>query len=244
MQLKVFLKLNTELTLPINYNHILQGIIYHSASSVDSTQKKKLHDEGVAVENYSSTKFKLFSFSKIIGKYKISEKNIIFSDNIFFEIRSADPYFIFLIYEGFKKNGIRFKDKVLIPKLEICNKIITNNNIYIQTLSPIIAIKNSEDGKKEFLSPMSNDFASYINNNFINKYTSLYGNPPKSNIDLMVADITYKDKCVTNFKDIYLTAWNGTYFLNGEPEMLTFLYNVGLGSKNSQGFGLFNIIEE
>ena len=78
MQLKVFLKLNTELTLPINYNHILQGIIYHSASSVDSSHTKKLHDEGVAVENYSSTKFKLFSFSKIIGKYKISEKNIIF----------------------------------------------------------------------------------------------------------------------------------------------------------------------
>ena len=33
MQLKVFINLDEPLVLPINYNHILQGIIYTAASS-------------------------------------------------------------------------------------------------------------------------------------------------------------------------------------------------------------------
>ena len=33
MQLKVFIDLNTPLKLPINYNHILQGIIYTAANN-------------------------------------------------------------------------------------------------------------------------------------------------------------------------------------------------------------------
>lgn len=243
MQLKVFLKLDTELVLPINYNHILQGIIYHSASSIDISHTKKLHNEGINADNYTNTNFKLFSFSKIIGKYKIVGKNIVFSESIFFEIRSVDPYFIFIVYEGLKKNGIKFKNKTFIPNLEISNKVITSDSIYIRMLSPIVALNNLPDGSKEFISPLNNNFSLYISNNFTNKYKAFYGTFPKSEIELIVADVSYKDKCVTKFKNIYLTAWNGFFYLKGEPEVLNFLYNVGLGSKNSQGFGLFNIIE-
>lgn len=243
MQLKVFLKLNSELTLPIHYNHILQGIIYHSASSIDVSHTKKVHDEGFPLENYIGTNFKLFSFSKLIGKYKISGKSITFFENLFFEIRSADPYFIFLVYEGLKKNGVRFQDRVFTPRLELENTVITSPSISIRTLSPIIAFHTLESGKKEFLSPLSNEFIPYLHDNFVRKYTTFYGAPPKSDLTIDVLDVSYQDKCVTIFKNIYLTAWNGSYVLNGEPEALTFLYNVGLGSKNSQGFGLFRLLE-
>ena len=35
----------------------------------------------------------------------------------------------------------------------------------------------------------------------------------------------------------------GVSCLEGFPEYLTFLYNTGLGSKNSQGFGMFEVVE-
>ena len=40
-----------------------------------------------------------------------------------------------------------------------------------------------------------------------------------------------------------LTAYSGTYELFGERKYLDFLYQTGLGSKNSQGFGMFEIME-
>lgn len=244
MQLKVFIDLDEQLILPINYGHILQGIIYNSATLSNKKFTKDLHDNGINNTNTLNDKFKLFSFSKILGEYKIVSKTICFTKSIFFEIRSIDSYFIHIIYEGFQKNGIRFKGKLFKPDLKIENKIITDNSIHVQTLSPIVAIKKSDDNKTHYLTPLDNDFITYINNNFSKKYQSYYNNYPNSEIDIVVSDVSYRDKCVTKFKEIYITAWNGKFYINGEPEYLTFLYNVGLGSKNSQGFGLFNIIDE
>ena len=244
MQLKVFIKLNDNLVLPINYNHILQGIIYNASNYSDKYFTKNLHDNGIDNSNSLNDKFKLFSFSKIIGEYKVISKNICFFNSIFFEIRSIDSYFIHLIYEAFLKNGIQFKDKIFKPYLKIEDKIITNDNIYIQTLSPIVAIKKSDDKKTNYLSPLDNDFLPYLNNNFYKKYQSYYNNFPKSYLDIVVANISFNDKCVTKFKGIYINAWNGKFYINGDPEYLTFIYNVGLGCKNSQGFGMFNILDE
>ena len=117
---------------------------------------------------------KLFSFSKIIGKYYIQNKQIYFTDSMFFEVRSVDSYFIHLVYEGFLKNGIRFKDRIIKPDLKIEDKVITTNSIYVQTLSPIVAIKKTDDKSTCYLSPMDNDFMTYINNNFYDIIAFIY----------------------------------------------------------------------
>ena len=46
MQLKIYIDLNEELQLPINYNHILQGIIYTSLSN-DPKYQTLLHNFGI-----------------------------------------------------------------------------------------------------------------------------------------------------------------------------------------------------
>lgn len=244
MQLKVFINLDEPLVLPINYNHILQGIIYTAASSSNKSFTQKLHDNGTTNSSELNNKFKLFSFSKIIGKYYIQNKQIYFTDRMFFEVRSVDSYFIHLVYEGLLKNGIRFKDRIIKPDLKIEDKVITTNSVYVQTLSPIVAIKKTDDKSTCYLSPMDNDFMTYINNNFYKKYQTYYNNTPNTDLDIVVADVSYRDKCVTKFKGIYINAWNGKFYIDSEPEYLTFIYNVGLGSRNSQGFGLLNIIDE
>ena len=47
------------------------------------------------------------------------------------------------------------------------------------------------------------------------------------------------DKVVTRYKDTWLTGWTGRYALSSAPETLTFLYNAGLGQRNTAGFGIF-----
>ena len=47
MQLKIYIDLGSDkLSLPLNYNHILQGIIYNSLSN-DLEYQKTLHNEGI-----------------------------------------------------------------------------------------------------------------------------------------------------------------------------------------------------
>ena len=65
-----------------------------------------------------------------------------------------------------------------------------------------------------------------------------------SDLDFVVGEVSFRDKCVTKFKGILVNAWNCRLYIQGSPEYLTFIYNVGLGSKNSQGFGMINVIEE
>jgi len=49
-------------------------------------------------------------------------------------------------------------------------------------------------------------------------------------------------KLVTKYQGSYIEAWYGNFILSGKRKYLDFLYQTGLGSKNSQGFGMFNII--
>lgn len=237
MQLKVYINLNKNLTIPINYSHILQGIIY-SALSNDLHYQKMLHDIG-----QNESKFKLFTFSSLCGKHSISNKQITFWGNIFLEIRCVDSYFIFLIYEYLKTHGITFGKENFSVNLKLENNIIRENSINIKMNSPICLSKKTENDKTIYLSPQDEDFEQYINNNFYKKYMSYYNTTPSSDVEITSTYISYSDKVVTTLKNIYITAWKGNYILNGSPDYLTFLYNCGLGNRNSQGFGLFEITE-
>jgi len=48
---------------------------------------------------------------------------------------------------------------------------------------------------------------------------------------------------VTVFKGTRITAWNGIYEIVCPPDYLKFLYDAGIGAKNSQGFGMFESVE-
>jgi hypothetical protein len=39
-----------------------------------------------------------------------------------------------------------------------------------------------------------------------------------------------------------IKAWEGVYELKGKPELLDVAYNTGLGAKNSQGLGCFEVV--
>ena len=63
-----------------------------------------------------------------------------------------------------------------------------------------------------------------------------------SGIHLEAHGNKFPKKLVTRYKGILITAWYGTYQLTGERKYLDFLYQTGLGAKNAQGFGMFEIL--
>ena len=51
-------------------------------------------------------------------------------------------------------------------------------------------------------------------------------------------------KLVTSVKEIWLTAYHSSFAMQANPEIVKFVYDIGLGSLNSQGFGMIDIMED
>ena len=249
MQLRLYFHIPDKLILPLSYHHILQGFIYNVLSA-EPDYSSFLHDYGY---KDGEKPFKLFVFSLIDGKYEINKntRHITFYDKISFEVRSPMYEFCDLFCLS-----IMHRDRYIINDREIfldgcvyTKRTVMEDSITVRTLSPICLTDNSStdsDMKTHYISPIESCFCDAVNNNFISKYRAAHGYNPEGNIIITPEKISDKDKYVTRFlrsgKSIFITAWNGLYNLSGSPTDLSFLYDCGIGSRNSQGFGMIEKI--
>ena len=245
MQLKIIIHLDNSLTIPISYHHLLQAIIYKLMG--DSNGLSALHDSG---KQFGKRTYKLFTFSLIEGKYRIQDKKITFFDIISFEVRSFDDVLIKQIEDNALRHGIQFGQNNYTKIECICrNEHITKDSILINMISPVCIHKTiMHSNYTNYLNPSNPDFAKEINNNFIRKYKAaeiedLPLSSEENYITISPVRVSQKDKYITIYKDTIIEAYRGIYVLSGKVEYLDFLYNVGIGSKNSQGFGMFNLFK-
>jgi len=242
MQLFIKHRLDKPLILPINYHHILQGIIYHALEQ-QSEYSKFVHDNGYVNEK---RKYKLFTYGLLRGRYIIKNKQIIFTEEVSFEIRCIEPGMLRLIKSYIMQNGVSYGDQHY-SDVDVCifDREITSENISIRMVSPICVYSTMSGTKAtKYYNPTEEEFCKYVNDNFKRKYEAYTGIAVDSDIRLEVKKVSSKDKYVTRYKNYYITAWRGQYILSGKRQYLDFLYQTGLGSKNSQGFGMFEVVAE
>lgn len=242
MQLIITSELSDELVLPINYNHIIQSIIYNNLRNYPE-YGTYVHDRGY---KSSGRSFKLFTFGMLSGNYRIANKKIIFSDNVSFEVRSPDIMLMKALYENLNKNGIKYGDTLcentIIRRDDIT---VEADSITIKMNSPMTVYSTDKlDRKTYFYRPDDIMFSQMINGSFRRKYEACYGTAPLSDIGIQPLRVSERDKTVTNYKGFYIDAWRGIYRLTGKRKYLDFLFQTGLGSKNAQGFGMFDIYNE
>ena len=240
MQLYVHIELDEPLVLPINYNHIIQAVIYRTLS-VMPDYTDFLHNRG-----YSSghRQYKMFQFSQLKGKYRIKEKSIIFYSFIELEIRSPEPLLIQLLDGGFRYCGITFGQKSYKNiRTKINDFTVEKDELIVKTVTPIVVYSTDSTTKYTvYYSPEDIEFYEEIQNNAYRKYQAYYGVEPDSYVEIKEASDMTTKKLVTKYQGSYIEAWYGNFILFGKRKYLDFLYQTGLGSKNSQGFGMFNII--
>ncbi len=246
MRLKLtFIPSSNQLCLPVHYNYLVQGMIY---SNLEKSLANWLHNKGF---KYLKRNFKLFTFSKIFGKYKIKDKNIIFYDKVWLKI--ASPYI--KILESFaehvvKKSHIRIGEQnCYLESVEIETKKEFHNKLTIKTISPITiystVITAEEKKKTYYYNPFEPEFSSLIIKNLVKKRIAL----EKSNFD--IPENSYirplkvhpkKNFHIIFFKETVIKAWSGIYELSLPEPYITLAYYSGLGSKNSQGFGMWEVV--
>ncbi len=227
--------------LPIAHKYQVQGLIYSMLSS-SRAYCDFIHNEGYAL---GEKKFKLFTFGNLYGKYIIENKHIVFLNEFSLEIRSPNSEFINAIiqYASSNRQCVLCGNDIYLKNFFVKNKVIFENEIEIKTFSPITTYKTLDNGKTLYYPPNESEFYDSIIKNAVNKLLSYGISAGESDIELTpMCEFTEKNKTVTLYKDTYINAWSGKFVLKASPQILSFLYDTGLGSKNSQGFGMFEII--
>jgi CRISPR-associated endoribonuclease Cas6 len=238
---------DNSVTLPLHYQQQLQGLLYHSLKNPRFSQF--LHEKGFRKEKRS---FKLFTFSRLFGPHQVNleRKTITFYDEFHWHVGTLLPELTqdlgqyLLLSPDVQIGG----QPVEVKKIDVEKRDIKSEEIEIEMLSPLTVYSTYEivDGSKktQFFSPYDEVFSHLIELNFRNKYEAYYGIPPKERLFIEPICVTEKHKVVTIFKGFYITAWLGHYRLRSSQNNLTFLYRVGIGGRNSQGFGMYRLLYE
>ena len=240
MRLHIYLSSENTIHLPVHYNHLLQAMILNSID--DEAYRTFMHDEGY---RYEKRQFKLFTFSKLSGKYSLSQdkKFIDFEEEIMFIVSSSQESFIKQLEQGIKGKIIRLgSNELQVTKLIVKEESLTGDYLKIRTLSPIVAYSTIiEAGKKKTLyyTPQDEQFSKVLRENIIKKYKSIYGERPLQNEDFDVLAIATEkyQKSVVYYKNFIINGYSGNYVLLGNPVLIQLALEAGLGGKNAQGFG-------
>ena len=181
MRIKILADVAEGLTLPVNYNHLLTGVIYRFLTESDPEYASFLHNEGyLAAEKH----FKLFTFSQLMAeRRRITGDKIYFRSTLTWYISSPVERFLShfadtLLSEGRLSLGHRHLQvrDVTVPRIPRFQ-----SEMHFRCLSPIVMSTVREwDGKQSTHYCMPDDpaLSELIHQNLMRKYEAIHDRAP------------------------------------------------------------------
>ena len=240
--MQIHLQLSADgLRLPIAYQYMVQGMIYHALDASPADQRF-LHERGYADDG---KQFKCFIFSRLDGPFRIEARQICFDSGCSLEIRSCDPYMIQLLLAALAEGTVQRlgSNQVTVASCRLDDRHVRADNVDVVMRSPVTVYQTDEAGHTDYAAPDEPRFHMLLQANAAQKWESLMPTPTPGLLTVEPLSVRPRDKVVTTYKGTYITAWLGAYRLTGPQTLLDLLYQIGLGAKNSQGFGMFEVVQ-
>ena len=227
--------------IPLDYRPLIMSYIKGNLSS--------MYDD-VYRKNYSkdNLKSKAFTFCVLFPKCRFEKNSIEMEKNNFTVILSShDHSLIVYIYNSLlpkikKEKEIALKNSILLRRLYLEPETeVKNNQIYIKFLSPLLVRvrENYEDTYIDYTHPEFNKKINIVVENFI----SAQGIQDVQNKKIDLTPIKAKRTVIKNMK-LNFNVSLGEFLLKGEPKLLNYLLQSGIGSRRGQGFGMFKVIDK
>ena len=137
-----------------------------------------------------------------------------------------------------------------IQSIEIEPIPTSNGPTLVKTLSPITIYSTlkGEDGKKKtyYYSPFEKDWEGKLLDNLRRKAKALGWDDEKISLlnsaYIRPAKVSKKNLQIVYYRDTVIKAWSGLYEISLPEPFFSLVYDSGLGAKNSQGFGMLQIV--
>lgn len=247
MRIKIELNAEKEVVLPIHYSHMVQGFLYKNLR--DREYSEFLHQTGFW---HGRKQFRLFTFSRLLAPFTLYRDRgmIAFRPPIHLIISSPLEPFITDLAETLITSdwGFLGGSVVGVKSITVEKAIPFRDTVQIKMLSPTVAYStvNLEDNRKrtEYYSPWQDRYQEIARSNLMAKYQVLNGEPLVNDDFRIIPNGNQEQrfKAVINYKGTYIVGYNGIYWLKGNPDLIKVAYDTGLGSKNSQGFGCWEVV--
>ena len=237
------------LQLPLQYNHLLQGLVYHN---LDRALSRWLHEEGHA---YGARRFKLFTFSRLYGKRETENGRVRFDGPVHFYLSAVDMEILGSLAEHLlTKPAVRLGNarcQVTEVGVEPEPKIDPTKPIRVRALSPITAYSTLEtpDGRKKtyYYAPQEGEWSEALVSNLKRKAKALdWAADVDEDLEgawVRPYKVRMADQKILNFKGTVIKGWTGLYEVKLPEPYFRLAYDAGFGAKNAQGFGMVRVVE-
>jgi len=253
----VFIKKGT--VIPSDYRRHLLSLVKESI--------KKSSNDGAEFYSryYSENTTKPFTFSAYIPMKNENGKSLISGDFFSFFFSSNDFEFLMRVYNGLlkinlEKNFKLFGENFSIKKIIVLpEKKFEKDTMVFKTLSPFL-VRDTENGDN-YLYPKDFTIQTRNNGNQWQYWKEVeltnYLDSLKKNIEALVG---INDFSITLGKNIIVPILHGSgnddhsfvmtfpgmkgeIEIQANPEILKLIYDIGIGARRSEGFGMLEVVE-
>lgn len=226
----------SEVTLPIQYNYFIQSALYNA---LDDSFADFLHNKGY---KGGGRRFKLFTFSRLLGQFRISKETITFQTPVKLVVSSPVNEFCQYLTNGllanknFQVGNIYFQ----VESIYVDRPEVVGDELRIRLLSPVVAYSTllRPEGTKYtcYFQPGDNDFNRIVGENLRKKFEALYHQAaPEGSIS--IKPLRQPRLHVMRYKGLVIKGYSAPLGIKGPESVLQLALDAGIGSKNSMGFG-------
>lgn len=251
MRITITLEPTGELNIPIHYGALVQGLIYRQ---LDATLATWLHEEAYRT---ASRIYKMFTFSRLTpvgNRYRIGGGRIRFDGPVAFTLASLNAEVLCSLAEHLLKTSevqlgpctctVRGIEVLKPPEVDFAKPV------RVKALSPITIYStlSHADGRKKtyYYSPFERDWLEQLRGNLIRKAGALgwEDDAAKALQDATFKPlrVSQKDQKILSYKGTVIKGWLGTYEVSLPEAYFWLAYDVGVGAKNAQGFGMVEVM--
>jgi len=231
------------IVLPLDYNYHVQSFLYNNVSPELASF---LHDRGFL---YGQRSFKMFTFSRLLGKYEMrrAENAITFSMPLTLIISSPMDRFVSeLANSMLKKGDLKLcGENIFVEEIAVLQEPEIESRMGIRVMTPLVMYSTllTPGGRKKtyYYNPLEPEFTELIDRNLRKKHEAFYGKEPRARKLSLKPEGRFSERII-KYRDNIIKGYTGDFTIEGNKKLLKLAYDCGLGSKNSQGFGMFYIL--
>lgn len=237
MRFKLYFKLEKE-EIPIQYRKTIISYFKNCLEENNKEYYQKYYNEKDPI-------IKQYTFSTYYKQQKIENDKIILKDkNLELNISTSDYETGIILYNSFnkqkhKKYPLNSNSMTLENITMTKEKEITTDKIIVKFQSPL-CVRERENNKDYYYSYENDKFEEILKINI--KEQLKITNIPTEKVDTFTIKPINAKKILIKFYEKCIECSTGTFEISGNKELLKYLYQSGIGSKHSAGFGMFQIL--